>query len=42
LITPADRGIGRRQSRLAEGHRQRRREAALTAEPDAARSNVIE
>jgi len=34
-------GIARRQSRLAEGHRRRRRVAALTAKPDAARSRVI-
>jgi hypothetical protein len=35
-------GIGRWRSRLAEGHRRRRREAALTAKPDAARSRAIE
>jgi len=41
-ITAADCGIGRRQSRLAAGHRRRRRAAALTAEPDAAPSSVVE
>jgi len=42
LITAAGCGSERRRSRLAEGHRRRRREAALTAEHDVARSNVNE
>jgi hypothetical protein len=41
-MTAADSGIGCRRSRLAAGHRRRRRAAALTAEPDAASSRVIE
>jgi transposase len=41
-MTAGPRGIGRRQSRLAEGHRRRRRVAALTAKPDAARSSRLD
>src|SRR5450631_3983864 len=40
LITAASCDIARRRSRLAEGHRRRRREAALTAEHDGAFSKM--
>src|ERR1700731_4680390 len=41
-ITAVTCTIGRRRARLALGHRRRRREAALTAEYDAATSHLIE